>query len=284
MPLMKISRLAFLCWVLAAFALNSCKSSGGITAEAAPKAPNIKTEELLDSLTAHQLACEWLSIKYDVEIKNQKVEDSFKAYVRLKSDSVIWISATYYNVEIARLLLTPDSVKYLDRRQKQYYTGTYTYLSKVFMFDADFNLIQNLLLGNSNALIDGEEKIRAAKDKGQYYLSFLRKGQLRRVKRKEEKKDEYKKELELIVSLWIRPETFRVSKTLIADYTDNRSVEATYMNHEPLCNSFFPKEMVFLATKDNEQVKVKTSVIKVSADKEVSLSFTIPEKYEALAP
>lgn len=265
--------------VCAAILFESCK--GGQKAEVKEeRLPNMKTEQLLGALAENQLDCDWLSIKYEVEIKTSKMDDSFKAYARIKKDSAIWISATYYSVEIARFLLTPDSVKYMDRRNRKYYEGDYSYLSSLIMFETNFNLVQNIILANSSALISLDDKVKSSKDDGKYLLSFLRKGQLRRAKRKEE----LNKELELVVSLWVDPKSYRVSKTSLVDFEANRTLEVDYSNFEESCNSSYPHTTKFVANSENEQAEVKTSVIKLSADKEVSLSFTIPEKYEPLVP
>jgi len=265
---------------LSPFALFSCKGSRPVTAEK-PHLPNRKTKELLDSLDRHELRCDWLSIKYDVEIKTPKLEDSFKLYVRLKQDSVIWVSATYYAVEIARFLFTPDSVKYMDRKNNRYYIGDYSYITDQFMIDANFDILQSLVLANSSALVSmDDEKVRSAKDNGRYFISFLRKGQLRRAIRK----DDLRKPIELVVSLWIDPNNFRLSKTTLDDFEDDRKLIAEYSNFQPACNSYYPGQLNFTVIAANEQSEVKTSVIKLTTDKKVSLSFTIPEKYESLVP
>lgn len=265
---------------LTLFSLAGCKS-GKTTQGDDRNIPNRRTSEIIDLVQTNDLACDWLSIKYEVEIKTDKVDDSFKLYARLRTDSVIWISATYYAVEVARFLFTPDSVKMIDRKNNKYYRGNYDYITDRFMIDADFTTLQSLILGNASDFINEEgARIKSAKDDGNYFLSFLSKNQFRRAL----KKDEPKKSLNLVVSLWLDPERFRLSKASIVDFEDNRSLTATYGSYKPHCNSLFPYESTFLAESANEQAKVKTSVIKLTADKKVSVSFTIPEKYESLVP
>jgi hypothetical protein len=46
----------------------------------------------------------------------------------------------------------------------------------------------------------------------------------------------------------------------------------------------FPKNIEFVAESPNEQATVNTSVIKLTTGKKVSVSFTIPDKYEPLVP
>ena len=275
-PLNNLPLFSLFCAVLV---LVSCRSNRE-TANDHHRIPNLKTSEIVDSMNQKQLDCDWLSIKYDVKIKTAKIDDSFKSYVRMKKDSAIWISATYYAVEVGRFLLTPDTVKYMDRRKNQYYIGGYEYLNDLLLFETSFDLIQNIILGNSNALIELDEKVKSSKDKGGYMLSFLRKGQLKRAK----KKEELNKDVEVIVSLWVDPKTFRVNQTSLQDFKENRSLEVEYSAQQATCNSHYPYQMEVLAKSENEQAEVKTSVMKLTTGKEVSLSFTIPEKYEPLVP
>jgi hypothetical protein len=269
-------------WIgVMALGLAACKSNRAVQGDR--NLPNRKTEELLALMEEQELKCDWLSIKYDVEIESEKFEDSFKMYVRLKQDSVIWISATYYAVEVARFLFTPDTVKFMDRKNNQYYIGDYEYIKDRFEVEMNFEILQALMMSNSVTLLRAEdeaEKIRTMRDDGMYFISFLRKGQLRRAMRK----DEDKQEIDLNVGLWIDPSSYRLARTSINDLESDRTLTAEYGNYQAVCNSSFPHETTYTAVSANEQAKVKTSVIKLTTGKELSLSFTIPEKYEALAP
>jgi len=263
--------LIYILFALGLAALSSCK--GTKETQADHNFPNRKTSEVLALMQENEINCQWLSIKYDVDIKTPKVDDSFKMYVRLRKDSAIWISATYYAVEVARFLFTPDTVKFMDRKNNQYYTGGYEYISERFQVNADFHVIQSLILANSVDILKDESD-------GSYYLSVLRKGQLRRAL----KRDEVKKDLDLGISVWVKPDHFRLHKTTIADFESDRSITAMFSEYEPMCNSYFAKKVNYIAKSANEQAQVKTSAMKVTPDKKVSLSFTIPEKYESLVP
>jgi len=265
--------------VLIAITTSSCKSNRAAVGER--NIPNRKTSDLLDSIATHELNCSWMSIKYDVEFKGPKNSDSFKMYLRMRRDSAIWVSATYYAVEVGRFLFTPDSVKYIDRRNNKYYVGNYDYITNQFQIDANFDLLQSLVMANSLGL-DGNthERIRSSKDQGMYFMSFLGKGQFKRALRR----DELRKPLDLVVSLWIEPDHFRVGKLSVTDFEADRTLTASYDDFETTCNSEFPKHVTYLIDNANEQLEVKTSVLKLTADKKVSLSFTIPEKYEPLVP
>ena len=266
---------------IAVVLLAGCKSTRETAGDRS--VPHRKTEEILGLMNENELNCEWLSIKYDVEIESEKFEDSFKMYIRMKQDSVIWISATYYSVEVARFLFLPDTVKFMDRKNNKYYVGDYDYIQERFKVEVNFEILESLLLSNSIKLlvIEAEEgKIRSTKDGGEYYLSFLKKGQLRRALRKEGEDTD----LDLDIGLWVDPNGFRLTKTSIIDLESGRSLLGEYADYKEVCNSAFPNTTLYTMQTANEQAKVKTSVMKITTGKEVSLSFTIPEKYETLVP
>ncbi|MEX2595576.1 MAG: DUF4292 domain-containing protein [Salibacteraceae bacterium] len=268
--------------VCTAFALISCR--GTKETQGDRNLPNIKTAELLGMMEGKELKCDWMSLKYDVVIKSDGLDDSFKMYVRLKQDSVIWISATYYAVEVARFLLTPDSVQFMDRKNNEYYQGEYDYAEERFGISANFEMLQSLILANAINMLTIEaedEKIRTSRDDGFYYLSIMRKGQVRRAFRREEENTD---NTNINLGLWIEPKNFRVAESIITDFDSERTLKATYSDYQKVCNSSFPYLTEYVATSANEQFEVKTSVIKLSSGKKVSLSFTIPDKYEKLAP
>lgn len=243
--------------------------------------PNRKTDDIVQLMRANELKCDWVSVKWEVEIKTNKVEDSFKMYARVRKDSVVWISATYYSVEIARFLFTPDSVRYMDRKNNQYYVGDYSYITNQYNIEANFDILQSLILANALPLVaSDQERLRGSKDDGNYLLSYLKKGQLKRAM----KKEEASKEIDLIVSLWVDPEAFRLSKTSLYDPSKGRTLTAQYSEFEDACNSAYPKITEYRLDTPDEQAIVKTSVMKLTTNKEVSLSFTIPDKYEPLTP
>ncbi len=71
------------------------------------------------------------------------------AHVRMYKDSVIWISITaILGIEGLRVLITPDSVKLLDKQNKIYMPRSVSYLQEVTALPLDLATLQDLLLGN----------------------------------------------------------------------------------------------------------------------------------------
>src|ERR1043165_2055158 len=75
--------------------------------------------QLFDSVIAHQFDFTSLTAKAAVEIATDKETTSFDVNIRMKKDSAIWLSITpLLGIEVARVLVTRDSIRILDRINK----------------------------------------------------------------------------------------------------------------------------------------------------------------------
>ena len=109
------------------------------TANAVAVAP-VKIKEIaFDYLTAKS--------KFSFESKNQNF-DNTNVNIRMKKDSLIWISVTGIGFEVARGLITPDSIVFMDKFHKEYFVLSYAQLSRQYNFDLNFPLIQSIIIGN----------------------------------------------------------------------------------------------------------------------------------------
>ena len=87
-------------------------------------------------------------IKVDFEDKDGKKSD-FNAFVRMKKDSVLWISVNAaLGIEAFRVLITPDSVKVLNKLDKIVQLRSVGYLQEVAGIAFTFSELQDLLIGN----------------------------------------------------------------------------------------------------------------------------------------
>jgi hypothetical protein len=87
-------------------------------------------------------------IKVDFEDKEGKKND-FNAFVRLKKDSIMWISINAaLGIEAFRAIITPDSVKILNKLDKVLMLRSVEYLQEVSHVPFTFAEIQNIIIGN----------------------------------------------------------------------------------------------------------------------------------------
>ncbi|RAU82083.1 DUF4292 domain-containing protein [Pontibacter arcticus] len=137
--------------ILGLFLLTGCKKEIIPTTGAA-------TTETIGSVTVKNLDFNYLSAKSQLKFSDRGDNLSSGASIRIKKDSVIWVSVQPgLGIEAARLKMTQDSVFVMNRLQREYTATGYTYLSNKFNVAVDFNVLQAILLGNFQAL--GSEKV-----------------------------------------------------------------------------------------------------------------------------
>ena len=75
--------------------------------------------------------------------------NDFNAFIRIKRDSMIWVSINAaLGIEAFRILITPDSVKVLNKLDKEAQLRSVSYLQEVTKIPFNFYQLQDLLIGN----------------------------------------------------------------------------------------------------------------------------------------
>ncbi|MFM2136730.1 MAG: hypothetical protein RL021_2130 [Bacteroidota bacterium] len=246
-------------------------------AEAAPPPVRPKgslVNEVLDSVMSRQFEFEWLTAKAQVDYTDKTGEtNSFDINLRIRRDSVIWISITpLLGIEAARVLINRDSLVLMDRVHKEWKVRSFDYLGELLRTPVDFDMVQSVLLGNFFQY-QRNEKIRSYYEEEPYaILSTLNK---RQVRRSLEEKDPSRP---VIQDFWIDG-NYRIVKSKITDDKQDRWVEASYTGFAAVNDRLFPHNMVvtFFAL---TPVIMKITYSKVTSEEAVTLPFTIPDKYE----
>jgi outer membrane biogenesis lipoprotein LolB len=152
--------------LLAAAALlqAGCKHTKEIAA-----VKNIAADSVIAALRNNALSYEWFSAKARVSYEDQSTSKSFTASIRMRRDSILWISVTtLMGVEAARLLIRSDSVFFLDKLNKQYRAEPLSLLEEYFPFPLSIGLMQQIIAGTSMSGM--EENFTLRREKNEYVL------------------------------------------------------------------------------------------------------------------
>ena len=88
--------------------LSACKAPRTVM-----KAPlkQAGPQYLYEKLKEHEVHADWISIKFNATYYEKKNYTDFKGQIRIKQDSLIWITVTpALGIEMFRMLITNDSV------------------------------------------------------------------------------------------------------------------------------------------------------------------------------
>lgn len=117
-----------------------------------PHADSIKfIEQVFAGIERNKIDYQTFSAKMKVDYwdKDGKGPD-LTVFIRMKKDSLIWISvnATVFSYEAFRILITPDSVKLVNKKDKLVQLRSVKYLEEMAKLPFDFKNFQDVLVGN----------------------------------------------------------------------------------------------------------------------------------------
>lgn len=235
---------------------------------------------LSEKLVENEFTYTWLTSKFDAEAIVDGKSTAFNVSVRAKKDSALWMSISpALGIEVARLLATQDSVKFIDRLNSKYFKGDYNYISQLLHTELDFDMLQSLLLGNSVSFDHEEEKLKSMIDNKRYLLSTIRKRKLRKVLNEN---SDLRGKKELIQSIWLEPESYKISRIYIEDFNTNRTFDANYSDFKSVDSLSVPFKLVFdIKAEKNLNIKIDYSKITRTAPPQ-TFPFSIPAKYEKI--
>ena len=138
-----------------ALGLANCKSTQKTAHTNVPTGGERLTKEnLIEKITARQVKAEWMSGDLDLDYKGKPMSVGASGVARYRKDSVIWLNVRKFGlVNVARAQVTKDSIFLVNYLQSSYVATDLKYISQKFNLPANFDVLQNLLLGNPVWLI-----------------------------------------------------------------------------------------------------------------------------------
>ena len=106
--------------------------------------------QLYSHIQSGIIDCRTFSAKLKVHYESSDGKDyEFNAFIRLQKDKIIWISINaLLGFEAFRAVITPDSVKVLNKLDKVYQLRSVGYLQNISHLPFDFHTLQSIVLGN----------------------------------------------------------------------------------------------------------------------------------------
>ncbi len=137
-----MSRRFSVCLLLLVVLLGAC------TRKALPTKAGFRNRPMPEAVRASNVEFRFLAAKGKAQFDYQGQQQGANINIRVRKDSVIWISASLIGLEGVRAYITRDSVQVLNKLSKEYYAGNYAYLSQRLNVPVNFDMVQALLLGN----------------------------------------------------------------------------------------------------------------------------------------
>ncbi|MEI6456029.1 MAG: DUF4292 domain-containing protein [bacterium] len=232
---------------------------------------------LFNKLKEHELKFNWLSAKFSAEYENNGTTFSFSGQIRVRKDSLIWITLTpMLGIEAVRIMISQDSLKMINKLNDTYFIGDYEYLNRFLNTNIDYDILQAFLIGNDFQSYENT-KFRASIDRGEYKLSTSERQKLKKfVRNTNENLKVY------IQNIWLDSQTFKITFADVRELRrENIKLEATYLEFEDIQGQLFPKKMEFNIRADNN-IHVAVEFSKISINTPLQFPFKIPSSYKQI--
>ena len=229
---------------------------------------------LFKKLKEHELKYQWFTAKFSAEYSNKGQTNSFNGQIRIRKDSVIWLSfSPAFGIEVFRMILTQDSVKFINRMNNTFFAGDYNYVNHYLNTNIDFDILQSFLTGNDLSFYENG-KFRAGIDNGIYKLMTAERMKLEKFVRSSQENLRV-----LIQTIWIDPQSFKITHADVKEIREpNIQLEARYSSFEEIEHQLFPKDMSFDISASNN-LSVTVSFNKITFNMAQGFPFKIPQNY-----
>jgi hypothetical protein len=274
-------RLLFLV-VTGTLFFTSCLTVKKIQTPNPPPTTSLKKENaysLMTKLKANNLNYHWISAHFSMDIDNDSSQESFSGVIRMRKDSVIWmtVSVALGAISAVHAKLDGDSIAIINHIDKYYLKGTYEYLETLLKEDIDFDMIQSVMVGNSLEFYNDTSKMKAYFDGRDYVLSTVRKRKYKRMMYRN-KPLHTKNDAQVI---WLDANDFHIKKVRLEDFVTQHTFEATYEDFEQRdSGSRFPMHIHYEINTGKKIIKIDLKYKKVNFTNQEKIPFIIPKSYE----
>lgn len=105
-------------------------------------------DTILQRADAHRIAYDWFATRIRVSYSDGQNEMDFTAAVRMRRDSVIWLSLQGpFGIEGARVLITPDTLRIVNHLSNEYINQPLSSLSRMLPIQASIRELQDFIMG-----------------------------------------------------------------------------------------------------------------------------------------
>ena len=264
---------------------------------------NYSPGSIIKKSIKEEFTFDWLGMKMNVDFESNEEKQDFKATVRIRKDSIIWLSlAPAANIEMVRMIITPDSIKYISKipGNKHYYLGTFDKAGDIAQMDLTFQAIQDILVGNAILLDKQQENHVSVIDKEEYFIltKFSRKlkkaigldekdvlpNTVFEISVPDKKYEKLKKRSEsdelTVKRHWFDGLTFKHTRAKFDDFYNHRSVEINYEDFKETDGQIYPSRGRLMVKTQETWQEIRFKISRISVGKPYDFEFTIPEDYE----
>jgi len=213
-----------------------------------------------------------LKAKIRTKFKSREKQNLvFGTFIKMKKDSFIHATISVASFPIVVALITPDSLKFINKKDQVYFIGDYSQIKNILKTEISFKEIQNLLIGNPIRL-DSTKDNYIVEENNEAFISSLSQKQLDLRKKAKEASSDW------LVKYWVN-ELYKPGKTMVLNDSAKTSISIIQADYNKVDGQLFPNrtEAEIISPKDSIVLQLNYQRVKINSN--VEFDFVIPSHY-----
>jgi hypothetical protein len=277
-------------WLLLVSVLMfSCRTAKQVVTE--KDIPLMTEHKLLKQIESNRLNDSTLFAKrIDVSFTDGENSDNFKASLKISRDSFMQISLTApLGIEVARILLTQDSIKFVDVYHKKYFLADYDYFNQRYDVSLTYDFLQNIFTNTfSDFTLLDESNLRTKRYKldrtkmGYKLWTVDKKNAGKKLKKFYKQSGSERDEIILLQEILIDPTYFRPLSMSLKDLNEGVGISLRYENFVRFGEELFPEKMRFTLFSKKSNMDLNLKFQRMEFNVPVEPNFRILSKYKRM--
>lgn len=215
------------------------------------------------TLHIQEIDFEYFHGKARMVLRDANKEREVKANIRVRKDSVIWMTFSVIGVQGGKALINKDSITIVSNVDKEYFVFEYSELSQRFKMEINYDIIQSAMLGNLIMPISDSDQV--IQESSMYILK--------------------QKHGDIDVMNYVNAAQQKIEKVEMKETTSSNSLVLNYSNFQPVGDKVFPYNgTINLFYKAVAGLLNTTIIFEYNkaevGDRELKFPFNIPKRYE----
>lgn len=222
------------------------------------KAPDLTKMNKLDAVKRMNTVFKTLSIKAKADLNINNKSNDVNMNIRIRNNEAIWVSITAVaGLEVARALITADSVKVLNRMDNIYLKKPFSYIYEYTNERITFQTLQSVLVGNAMSEFISEST--ELKNEGENAL--------------------LKTVLASMIYNFTVDQQNKVLFTQLNDALAEQELLVNYTNFLSINQQLIPHSVIMNSKAKNKAISLDLSYLKIDMDGNLDLPFRVPERF-----
>lgn len=220
-----------------------------------------KKPENLSMLQSKDLSFNTLSLKGKASLNVNGNENNVTMLIRIEKDKKIWVSVTAIaGIEVARAVITPDSLLLRSNFDKTYARKPFSYIYGFTNKQVNFKLLQSVFVGNTMA-----DFMKVSSDLTQENGVWILSGSATNL-----------------VYRSLFNTLLKINETSLNDAKAAQAFKVTYGAYTPLNSALFPSSLKINSMSGVKKIDVDINFTKIDINVPVDFPFSVPKSYDLI--